>query len=332
MKIRLKHIADKTGFSISTVSRAIRGEGRISDTNRKIIIDTAKEIGFDLSKITSSLPVDFPIYIALITSFRTGEFYSSFIVGFQQAALKKGVQISMFSVAEGQRKATDIISECIAMGYKGAILFTPEFNQNDYQEMLDFTPKDFPLISCSNIDDAIIDTITFDAYQGAALVAKHFHEKGYKRFGIIEGPSIMPESRFRTNGFTDYLIHRAGVDVSWRYQGDYTLETGSEAFEQFLSTAEKPDAVFAANDAMAVGFMEMARQKGYRIPQDVAVVGYDNLPICQTHYPTISSVNTDYSKLGENAIDSVISRIKQPIEHQGIVSLVPVSLIERGSS
>ncbi len=332
MKVTLKHIAEDTGFSQSTISRAIRGEGRISEKNKAKILKSAQRLGYQIPSQTRPLPDDFPTYIALITNFRTGEFFASFIVGFQQAAINKGIEISMFSVAGGQRKATDILSECVTLGYKGAILFVPEFGRQDYEEILANAPEDFPIISCSNIDNTIIDTVTFDAYQGAILVAKHLHKQGYNKFGLIEGPSIMPESRFRTNGFNDYLVHMAHLEITWRYQGDYTLESGARAFDSFLNLEEKPEAIFAANDAMAVGFMEKARQKGYDIPNDVAVVGYDNLPICETHYPTISSVNTDYCRLGENAIESIITRLNQPIAQQGIVSLVPVSLVERGSS
>jgi len=332
LKITLKHISDDTGFSQSTISRAIRGEGRISVENRKKIIESAEKLGYKLPSNQGQLPENFPTYIALITNFRTGEFYSSFFVGFQVAALNKETQISLFSVAEGKREAIDVISECITMGYKGAIIFAPEFFVTDYRHILENTPKDFPVISCSNIDNTLIDTVTFDAYQGATLVAKHLHKQGYTKFGIIEGPTRMPESRFRTNGFSDYLVHIANLKVNWRFQGDYTLEAGSSAFSSFINQKEKPEAVFAANDAMAVGFMEKARQHGFEIPKDVAVVGYDNLPICETHFPTISSVNTDYTRLGENAIEAILSRLKQPIDQQGIVSLVPVSLIERGSS
>jgi DNA-binding LacI/PurR family transcriptional regulator len=150
--------------------------------------------------------------------------------------------------------------------------------------------------------------------------------------GIIEGPSEMPESRFRTNGFKDYITHIADEKIVWNYRGDYTLESGSEAFYHFQKLENKPEAIFAANDAMAVGFMEAARKEGFEFPKDVAVAGYDNLPICVNHFPKITSVNTDYTRLAENTIDNLFSRLGKPNEHQGIVSLVPVTLEVRDSS
>ena len=332
MKITLKHIAEETGFSLSTISRAIRGEGRISPQNRKKIITAAQRLGYVLPTSNRSLPDTFPTYVALITNFRTGEFYSSFFVGFQEAALKKNVSLSLFSVAEGSISLKKLITECKVMGYKGAVLFIPNLNHKDYEEVLKIEDKDFPIISCSNIDGTIMDTVTFDGYQGGYLVAKHFHEQGYQRYGLVEGPGYMPESRFRSNGFIDYVTHMAKSDVVWRFQGDYTLESGTAAFKAFLAADQRPDAVFVGNDAMAVGFMEVARREGYEIPKEVAVVGYDNLPICETHYPTLSSVDTDYTSLADNALSNLLMRIQSPIKHQGLVSLVPVKVKERDSS
>ena len=332
MKVTLKDVSEATGFSISTISRAIRGEGRISEENRKKILASAHKLGYPLPTSGRTIPDDFPVHIALITQFRTGEFYSSFYVGFLEAAKRKNVHIGLFSITNDLNDVEPLMEQLRVLGFSAAVLFIPEMNEDHYRHILHATPSDFPIISCSNIDNSVLDTVTFDAYQGATLVARHFHEQGYKKLGMIEGPSEMPESRFRTNGFQDYITHVAAEKIVWSYRGDYTLESGVEAFNDFNKMENKPDAVFAANDAMAVGFMEAARREGYVLPEDIAVVGYDNLPICETHFPKITSVDTDYSRLGENAIETLLARIESPITHQGIVSLVPVSLKVRKSS
>lgn len=332
MKITLKDIAKDTGFSVSTISRAIRGEGRISDDNRRAILASAHKLGYPLPTNGRAIPDNFPEYIALITKFQTGEFYSSYYYGFLEAAIKKGVQIGVFSIPQNSNNPDELIEQLRTLGFTAAVLFIPDLSESDYQHILHSTPTDFPIISNSNIDNSVLDTVTFDAYQGATLVAKHFHEMGFRKLGIIEGPARMPESRFRTNGFRDFITHVAEEEVIWSYRGDYTLEAGVKAFKDFYTLPEKPEAVFAANDAMAVGFLESARKNGISIPEDIAVVGYDNLPICETHYPTITSVNTNYTLLAENTIDILLARKKGPNQHQGIVSLVPVTLSVRDSS
>jgi DNA-binding LacI/PurR family transcriptional regulator len=332
MKVTLQNISEETGFSVSTVSRAIRGKGRISQENREKIIEAAQNLGYFLkesqyqkfqSKITA---------VALITRFRTGEFYSSFFTGFLEAAEKKDLNISLFSVEASLKKVNNLIREIRNLGYSAAVLFIPELKENQYRQLLKANPKEFPILSCSNIDNTVLDTVTFDAYQGAMLVSKHFHDQGYRKLGIIEGPYEMPEARFRTNGFMDFIKQNSNTSCVWECKGDYTLESGIQAFYNYQQHKTKPEAIFAANDAMALGFIESARKAGYSIPDNIAIAGYDDLPFCEYHFPQITSVHTDYQLLAERTLDDLLSRLGNSDQHQGIVTLIPVSLKVRNSS
>lgn len=332
MKITLKDISDDTGFSVSTISRAVRGKGRISQSNRKKIIASARKLGYPLPDSGRTDKKSRTLTIAIITNFRTGEFYSAFYVGFLEASQDKKMNVSLFSIQPNTDDIDNLIGEILDLGYSAAVIFIPELKEDQYHHILQTKPKDFPLISCSNIDNSVLDTVTFDAYQGATLVTKHFYSQGYRKLGIIEGPYEMPEARFRTNGFMDYIKQTGDAESVWDFQGDYTLESGIRAFEDYQKQDEKPDAVFAANDSMALGFIETARKAGYKFPDDIALAGYDNLPFCEYHYPQITSVNTDYTVLAEHTLNNLISRLGKPDKHQGIVSLVPVSLEVRDSS
>lgn len=332
MKITLEDISEDTGFSISTISRAIRGKGRMSKSNRKIIIASARKMGYPLPENGRSDDKGRTLSVAVITNFRTGEFYSAFYVGFLEASQDKEMTISLFSVQPGIDEINKLIGEIRSLGYSAAILYIPELKEKQYLDILKTKPKDFPLVSCSNIDNSVLDTVTFDAYQGAALVTKHFYSQGYRKLGIIEGPYEMPEARFRTNGYMDSIKRTADAKSVWDFQGDFTFESGIGAFEEFKNLQNKPDAVFAANDTMALGFIETAREAGYVIPDDIALAGYDNLPFCKFHFPKITSVKTDYKVLAEHTIGNLTSRLGKPDKHQGIVSLVPVSLKVRDSS
>lgn len=104
------------------------------------------------------------------------------------------------------------------------------------------------------------------------------------------------------------------------------------AYEKFKTIPQKPRAVFAANDAMALGFMESARADGWNFPEDLALAGYDNLPLCEYHYPPLTSVDTNYTLLANNTLDYLLARLHRPVAHQGIVSLVPTSIKIRQSS
>lgn len=332
MKVTLSDIADETGFSVSTVSRTLRGKGKISKRNERLILEAAKRLNYPLQKNAGTQLKPEDLFIALVAGLHTGEFYASFFSGFVEAGKTKNLDISLFSAPTDIDKFCSMLSRLRKAGYSSAVLFVPALNSDDYKKILSRTPSDFPLISCSNIIHPVLDTVTFDAYRGASMVAEHFQQSGYKKVGFIEGPAIKPEARARKNGFVDTATHASDIEFIWSYPGDYTHESGIRAFKEFEKLKEKPRAIFAANDATALGFMEAARSKGYRFPDDIALSGYDNLPLCEYHFPSITSVYTDYQKLADITLDTLTERLFNPVSHQGLVSLVPVDLITRQSS
>jgi DNA-binding LacI/PurR family transcriptional regulator len=332
MKVTLKDISEATGFSVSTVSRVIRGEGGTAEESVKEIITTALELGYPIHNRSKILPGIQTATFALITDFRTGEFYSSFVRGFVESGQEKDIRISLFHSEPDSEQLVSTLNHLRILGYHGAILFITDLNEDDYRQMQDSLPLDFSIISCSNIDHSIVDTVTFDSYQGASLVARHFDRQGFEKLGIIEGPKKLTEARFRFNGFTDYIKHVAEKEVVWSFTGDYTAESGAKAFEAYHESDNKPEAIFALNDEMAVGFIEAAKLKGVKIPQDVAIAGYDDLPLCKAHFPNLTSVHTDYTKLASKAIDQVLAHYNDPKPQDGIVSMIPVSLKVRDSS
>lgn len=333
MKVTLSDIAKETGFSISTVSRTLRGEGKISKENERIVLEAAQRLNYPVSKILRNHKRKENLFIAIVTQFHTGEFYSSFFNGFLEAARKNNVNVSLFSVSDKIHQIGDFINKLRDKGYSAAVIFVPGLQTEDYAKILKKAPIDFPLITCSNNIHPVIDTVTFDAYRGASLVGAHFQERGYKTVGMIEGPGDkQPEARFRKNGFVDFVTHHEGIEFIWSYPGNYRLDSGIAAFKEFQKLENKPEAIFAANDASAFGFMETARAAGYRFPQDIAIAGYDNLPMCETHYPSLTSVDTNYTQLAEITLEKLMERFDSQTPHRGLVSLVPVKLAVRNSS
>ncbi len=332
MKVNLKDIARATGFSLSTVSLALRGKGRISEQNRSKILVRASEMGYKCSPKKKSVSKNRHLYFALIMQLEKSEFYPAFYKGFTDAAHNKNIEISLFNVFGNNERVEALIKNLIDIGYSAAVLFIPSLKQKQYQLLQNSIPEGFPVISCSNINNPVLDTVTFDAYSGAYLVAKHFYSQKFRRFGIIEGPQNKPEALFRTNGFTDFTKQRSDSKIVWSYIGDYTRYSGVCAFDNFENATEKPEAIFAVNDAMAVSFLDKARSKGWIIPEDLAIAGYDNLPMSEYNFPNISSVKTDFEALGENAIAALLDRLNRPRPSQGMTSLLPVSLEVRESS
>lgn len=338
MKPTLKQIAERTGYSISTISRSLADSPSISKRTREDVQRAASDLGYRPAvKKKPQRKKKKKLHFALLSDFRIGEFYASLFCGYRDASYKEDVRISLLSVKDQREECVRFIQQVHRENnYDGFILFFPALERDHYEEILNVLPKGYPIVSNALIDNPNVATVTFDSYSGGHLAASHLHEKGFTRLGIIDGPVNRPESRFRSNGFLDYIHQQPGLELSWRISGDYDFESGVKAFREFDQHFEKrvfpADAIFATNDSMAIGFLESARSSGVHIPGDIAILGYDNLPSVLHRSPELSSIDTDFIELGISSIKALKNKIRKQGYKHGTLSLVPVQLIERAST
>lgn len=331
MKVTLHSIAKDTGLSVSTVSRVLRGETKAGGQNERLVLESAQRLNYPMQKQRTPVDLRREIFIAVLTHLYEGEFFASFFQGFHEASKGTNVRFGLFSVADIDVPVNAFIRD-LNRTFDAAVLFLPELDAEQYREILQVLPPDFPVISTATILNPVFDTITFDAYSGGHLVADHFFHRGYKNVGIIHGPQTKLEARFRSNGFVDSVKNRPGVELIWEFHGDYSVESGQEAYQAYAAATSRPRAIFSANDTMLLGFIELARADGIRVPEDLAIAGYDNLPMCRMHYPQITSIFTDYKKLGQRVMQLLVSQLESPSPHHGVLSLIPVSLEVRESA
>lgn len=333
MKVTLQDIADDTGYSVSTVSRVLKGSNKISTATKDEILKRAAELGYRTPRERNAHLSKSLLNIALIaTGFHEGEFYVSFFHGLNKAAIKNNIRLSLIGIVDPAKELQSVVRDISLGNYNGIILFIPEFKRKDYEQYFKDIPEPFPVISNALIENPVFPTITFDSYSGGHLAASMFKENGYKRTGIIEGPVERPEARFRSNGFKDFIRQEPDMKLDWNFSGDFTFETGVKAFKAFEKMAKRPEAIFACNDSMANGFMEAAKQKRYNFPDDIAIIGYDDLPVCRHNQPTISSIHTDYEKLGMATMKALREKLSNTDLKTNLVSFVPVSVSKRESS
>lgn len=334
MKPTLKDIAQKTELSISTVSRILRGDSKTSTKNVELTIKAAQELNYPINSRLLNLQYDYKqtLQIALISSFYPDEFYSNFFYGLNNAALNENITLSFYIYNSEENDLPEFIHQLINNSIDAAILFLPALQEQDYKEVLKHIPDSFSLMSMAPLFNPVLDTITFDSYRGGYLVAKHFHEKGYFDLGIINGPANKNEALLRKNGFIDYINQKHDLNLIWQFQGDYTFESGRMAFEEYSRINKKPRAIFSSNDYMCLGFLEHSKKFGIEVPNDVAIAGYDDLPICEYVHPSITSVHTDYNILGKKTFNLLKEKINSPYEHSGILSYIPVTLSKRHST
>ena len=323
----LKHISDDTGLSIATVSRTLNRKRRRYSANEEKIYASARKLGYPFF---TNAGENGKVSIALVMKLFEGEFYSSLINGFYEASGNTDSEI-VFSYVEKQNDnpVDDIIS--LSKKYSGICLFLPSMTDNHYLKIKEKVGR-YPIISLLPSKNPKIDTVCFDSYRGGYMMAKHFEERGYKKFGYISGPTRRADALFRKNGFLNHVHESNGLELVWSYEGDFSTNAGISAFAEFKKTGLKDIAVFGGNDYSCFGFMKAAIESGYKIPDDFIIGGYDNLSFCENFTPELTSVVTDFHELGKKAIRTIENLVTDNIDTVGQISMIPVGIKIRNSS
>ena len=324
MKVKLEDIASKTGYSIATVSRVLSGKAVGHSSSVEKILIAARELGYYANRPIYQLD-NLPLEMALVTQHDAEEFYSCLYESFDRVCSLSNIQLSIHSL----KYSRNIVSELILLSrfHDGIILMTPTLDSEQYTK-IEKGIKAFPVVSIAPVDENVIQTITFDSYQGGRLAAKLLVESGYKHFGIITGPLIKWEANLRRNGYIDYL-RKKEFQIEWEYHGDYSFRAGRKAFDNII--IQKKLGIFSSNDQMALGFLHAALENGATIPGDYGIVGYDNMPYSRVFYPNLSTVNTNLDELAENTLDYLVNIIKnnKPKKVKSSTTLLPVEIIKR---
>jgi len=327
MRVTLKHIASDTGLSIATVSRALSRQKRNHSTNEEKIYASARKLGYPLFANAGG---NQQLSIALVMKLFEGEFYASLLNGFYEASGSTTSEINFSYVAKQLNNPVDYIIN-LSKKYSGICLFLPSMTNNDYLKVKEGVGQ-YPIISLLPSKNPKIDTVCFDSYRGGYMLAKHFEEQGYKKFGFISGPSNRADALFRKNGFLNHIHENDNLELAWSFEGDFSSSSGKAAFADFKNTGLNDIAIFGSNDYSCFGFMKAAIESGYKIPDDFIIAGYDNLSFCETFTPELTSIATDFHELGKKSIRIIENMVAENSDSFGTISMIPVKIKIRTSS
>ena len=327
MRTTLKQVADDTGLSIATVSRALRRDKRRYSKNEEKIYASARKLGYPF---IGELNNEEQLTIALVTEVHQGEFYSSLFNGFYNSSKNSESDIVFVNLA---KHSDDPVQHIINLSkkYSGICLFLPNLEKIDYKRIRQGVGK-YPIISLTPMKNPTIDTVSFDSYSGGYMIAKHFEEQGYKNFGIVSGPGDAVDAVFRKNGFVDHISEKEDLKLVWEYKGDFSSESGRDAFNDYKKKNIPNIAIFGCNDHTCFGFMKEALEAGYKIPKDFIIAGYDNLSFCDNFTPELTSVATNFDILGKRAIRTIENMVNDSNEIIRQFSMVPVEIVIRSST
>lgn len=329
MPVTMREVARQAGVSIKTVSRVVNEQGEISEDTRQRVLAAISELGYQPNRIAQAMVTQRTRTIGFIIPDITNPFFSEVARGVQDLARDRNYNVFFCNTDDNPIEELHMLRSLATQSVDGLITF-PSISDEELKNFADNYPS---IVSINRFfEHPGVSLIMADNYRGAKLAVDHLVEQGHTAIAMLSGQFPSPDKIRRVKGFKDALTaHGLPVIDEWIVSGFPILTTGYEATLQLLTQYPQISAIFAYNDLLAVGAIRACKELGRRIPDDCAIVGFDDIQLAALVTPTLSSVRVDKYALGQQAVARLLEMINDsnrafpPLE-------IEVELIIRESS
>lgn len=324
--VKIRDIAEKSGYSISTVSKALNGRGRISEKVREEILNLAKEMGYTPNFHARNMASKSKIMtIGLIVPDIKNPFFSALTRGVERYLDSSYLLILMDSFRNLQRE-NRLIAAARFYGVKGLIIGNSRVDSDLVKEVCRYLPV---VIFDKETECENVSSIVLDNFYGAYTATKHLIDGGYKRIVHLGGTSELYVSLERKRGY-ESAMKEAGLEPIALEVG-YTFDDGYNGVLRLLESKIEFDGLFCMNDLVALGAMRALKELGYKIPDDVGIVGFDDdEQLCEIVSPSLTSVRQPVEMMGETAGKLIVELIKKNSSTRKVV-FSPMLVIRESS-
>lgn len=321
--ITIKDVAKKLNVSISTVSRAFNNKYDIKPETRDLILKTAEEIGYRPNPIARKLIQQRSLNVGVVVPEFENSFFPKVMLGIQEILHDKGYQVLMMQSNhswEIEKKNVETLVDNMVDGL--IVSLTSESKNNEYYKSL--LKLNIPIVFFNRtVDDIKASKVLFDDFKWSLFATEHLIMQGYKDIVHLTGTINLTLTKNRLRGFEQaHRKHR--LEPGKIVQCGFTMEDGERVAQEMIDKNEVPRAIFAANDSCAIGAMNVFKQNGYHIPNDIAIVGFTESNLAKHICPTLTSVEQPTKDIGQTAANLLLEQI----DTKGI--FVPQTIVLNG--
>jgi DNA-binding LacI/PurR family transcriptional regulator len=320
-------VARLAGVSHQTVSRVINDSQQVRPATRERVLAAMRQLDYRPNPVARALVTGRSRTLGVVSFDTTLYGPASTLFGIERAAHEEGYFVSIVSVTSLDRASLlNAVERLRAQGVDGILIITPH---EAAAEAVVHIPPGLPVVAVEAGPDTAVPVATVDQVAGAQAATRHLLELGHRTVWHIAGPPDFLEARQRIEGWQSALAG-AGADVPPVLSGDWSPRSGYE-LGQRLVTVRGVTAVFAANDQMALGLLRALHEVGRRIPGDISVVGFDDIPEAQYFIPPLTTVRQDFNEMGRQSLMLLLSEIGAAERSSSHVVVQP-ELIVRAST
>lgn len=325
-----REIGRLAGVSQSTVSRVLSGHPHVAETTRQRVLDVIRAHHFVPNTLARSLVTRRSNSIGLVVSNITNHFYPQLIEAICTIAAEKSFSVILCNTQQDPELQEDSLRLLIEQRVAG-ILMTSVVSTAPFAREL--VRDRFPLVLINrHLPDVRSDAVVIDNRRGAFLAVMHFLGLGHRRIGFVGGLSSTTTSRDRESGYLDAHVHaNIAPDPALKFDGDYSWSGARRAAQWYAAHPARPTAVLCADDTTALGFMDGLAVVGIHVPDDCAVIGFDDIREASYQSISLSTIRQPVAQMAELAMDLLGRRIDGDLSPPQ-VTVLPAELIVRRSS
>ena len=327
-------VAKLAGVSQSVVSQILNDNDiSVSDGTRKRVLDAIDQLEYVPNKFAQSLRTNNTRTIASIIPDITNPFYPAFQRGIQSVTNQKNYDLIIYDTDEKEENEKRSLKSLQQANVDGAIV---SLFHHSFEALKPLIEKGIPVVYWRGgpvEKDLVVDLIFVDNVAMAKTAVSYLIDKGHTRIGMLAGLENTPPRQDRIRGFREALRdHNLALEKTLIQDGDFTETGGYQGMKKLLRLDPRPTAVFASNDLMALGAMLAMREENLRIPEDVALIGLDDIPAAKLVHPSLTTITQMQEDIGRIAAEMIFERIEGTAPDKSRLVEMPYKLIARESA
>lgn len=302
-------VAREAGVSASTVSRVMRGTGYVEVDTKLKVIAAVKKLGYKPNLLARGLRNSSGQLLGLMVPDILHETFARFISHVEEACAAHGFTMILGNTREDPAVEEKVLEKLIGLNVDGIIISQVSDTSSALKSLL---ARAIPVVGIDRaLQEEEIDNVIVGNYEAGQMAAKYLFSMGHKKVACIQGPTPVRLSRERFEGFRDYY-QANGLDVEFVVGKDFEYETGILAVRTLLEKFTDFTGLWAVNDHLAIGAMHELKRLGVQIPQQVSIMGMDDIKTGQMIFPCLTTIRQPYKDICDKAVELLIDRIKSP--------------------
>jgi DNA-binding LacI/PurR family transcriptional regulator len=330
-RLDIRDVAKHAQVSIATVSRTMNHVPTVDRELAERVWKTIEELNYFPNTQARALVSGHSRLFGLLISEITNPFFPELIQGFEDFAIENHYEILIGSTNYDPQRMASCIRRMIERNVEGVAVMTFGIEEPLLDELVS---RNIPMVFVDAAPPSKnVSTLVVDYYEGIRQGVKHLAELGHRKLGFISGPMQQRSCQLRKTAFLR-AIAEAGIDTQerWLIEGDHTLEGGMRAMEQILTGKKLPTAVLCSNDMTAIGALRVLSKAGLRVPDDISLIGFDDIHLAEFVYPPLTTVRMSRNDLARSAFTALRSHVEPAQTNAKKAWPISTSLVIRQST